>query len=191
MAYFNIKEARYYPTPIPEEPPYNPPPIPENEDGSIPEIPRPDFTSDTNIILYKCADDSGVMYKTLTNQYVMTGTFKEDTDMIEPYIIIETDTDLTQYNYAYISLFNRYYFLSVELISGRRYRLKMMVDVLMSVKDELINVPCIIDKEFPHNDLYINDGTYVQGNKNYTNVINYSNGFMSSPENILICCGGV
>lgn len=191
MAYFNTKEQRYVPIPIPPQPPYNPPIIPDVEEGSTPNIPRPNYVSDTNIYLYKCLDDENVVHKKLNNQYVLTGTFKEDTDMLEPELIIESEIDLTEFNYAYISIFHRYYFTRIELISGRRYKLKMLVDPLTSLKNQILYVPCIIDKEEEHNELYINDGTFVQGNKNYTTIINYNNGFNDTHENILICCGGV
>lgn len=193
MAFFNIKERKIEPIPIPPIPPYVPPVPPAPivpEEGSTPDIDRPDFTSDTNLVLYMVSDDKNTMFKTLNNQYVLTGAFKEDVDMLRPVITLESEVDLTQFNYIYISEFNRYYFMKVNLLIGHLYECICEVDSLTSLKDELQNIPCIIDREQPHNDLYINGGTFVQGIKNYSKAYNFSNGFNSTPQNILICCGG-
>ena len=76
-------------------------------------------------------------------------------------------------------------------MNGQLYQVTCKCDVLCSWKDDLLDIPCIIDKEEDHNALYLNDGTFVQGVKNYTNVYNFEDGFTDTPTNVLICCGGV
>lgn len=195
MAYFKSKtKIEYKYPPIPVEPSVFPTiePTPPSVDPS--ETPTDSATgliNDTNLVFYIVEDDPNTAYKNKTNQYVMTGTIQQDIDLLNPVIIIDTNVDLTKYNYIYISCLERYYFCKVSLLYGGRYEVTCNVDALSTFIQELIYIPCIIDKEEIHNDLYINDGTYVQGNKNYTTVTNFSGGFNDTAENILICCGGV
>ena len=192
MAYFKNKK-QYESLPIPVTPPYIPPLVPSPdtpESGQDTVIDRPEYTSDTNIILYNITDDRCVMFKQLNNEYVMTGSIKTDIDIVQPIFEIYSEYDLTKYNYCYISLFERFYFVSIELVVGNKYRLTCICDPLMSFKEQLYTIPMIIEKEEQHNDLYINDGTYIQGAKNYTQVYNFSDGFNNTGTNILICCGG-
>lgn len=195
MAYFKAKQTKQYIfPPIPSEPSVYPtiePTPPSVEPSTTPADSTTTLLNDTNIIFYIVKDDSNTAYKTKTNQYVMVGTIQQDVDLLEPTIEIDTNVDLTQYNYVYISCLNRYYFCKVSLLYGGRYMITCNVDALSTYIDSLIYIPCIIDKEEQHNDLYINDGTFVQGNKNYTTVTNFSGGFNDTAQNILICCGGV
>lgn len=193
MAFFNIKERKIEPAPIPPIPPYVPPVPPAPivpEEGSTPDIDRPSYTSDTNLVLYMVYDDKNTMFKTLNTQYVLTGAFKEDVNMLRPVITLESEIDLTQFNYIYISEFDRYYFMKVNLLTGHLYECVCDVDPLYSLRNELIIIPCIIDREEQHNGLYIDDGSFVAGTKDYTQIYNFSNGFNEQGKNILICCGG-
>lgn len=193
MAYFNIKEIKYYPIPVPDNPPYNPPVIPDVEEGSIPDIPRPSYTSDAIIGFYKIYDDDATVNKTLNDEYVVVGTFKTDVDMLNPILeILVTDSniDLTKFNYCYISTFGRYYYMKVDLQQGGIYYCRCSVDPLTTFRSELGVIPCIIDKQEEIDGQYINDGSYVMGSKNFTEIKNFSGGFDDNPVNILIACGG-
>lgn len=190
MAYFNIKETRYIPQPIPSDPPYNPPIIPEQEAGSIPDIPRGSYYGDINIYLFKVYDDDKTLFKNKESEYVLSGAFKEDIDLLHPIFTIETDVDLTQFNYCYISALGRYYFMKVNLLKGQLYECVCDVDALSTFANDLLIIPCIIDREEQHNGLYIDGGTFVAGTKDYSKIYNFSNGFNDQGTNILICCGG-
>lgn len=191
MAYFKSKtKIEYQYPPIPTEPSVFPVDVPSVEPSETPSDSVTGLINDTNLVFYIVADDTNAAYKNKTNQYIMVGTIQQDIDLLNPVIIIDTSVDLTKYNYIYISCLERYYFCKVSLLYGGRYEVTCNVDALSTFIDELVNIPCIIDKEQPHNDLYINDGTYVQGNKNYTTITNYNNGFNDTAQNILICCGG-
>lgn len=195
MAYFKARQKiEYQYPPIPTEPSIFPTvePTPPSTDASVtPTDATTSLINDTNIVLYVVKDDPNTAYKTKENEYVMVGTIQQDVDMLNPLIVLDSDVDLTQYNYVYISCLNRYYFCKVSLLYGGRYEINCNVDALSTFISDIIYIPCIIDKEEQHNDLYINDGTFVQGNKNYTTVTNFDGGFNDTAKNILICCGGV
>lgn len=60
----------------------------------------------------------------------------EPTDIINPRIALKHDNP-TEYNYARISIFNRYYFVNNWSYSGGRWVALLNVDVLASFKDEI------------------------------------------------------
>ena len=68
--------------------------------------------------------------KLLNNDKDYFGVFKEETDILNPTILIETDTFITS-NYAYIQSYNRYYFITdITCVRKNLYRLSLKVDVL-------------------------------------------------------------
>lgn len=93
-------------------------------------------------------------------------------------------------NYVEIPEYGRFYHCRPLLQSNGIYLLVCTVDPLVSFRRDVLSLECIIDKEEADNNLFINDGTFVHGVKDYTRVYNYSAGFNDSPENILICAGG-
>lgn len=193
MAFFKAQKIKQGRIPIPDVPPYVPTPVPTPESGTTPNIPRPstDIEHDTTITFFIITDDAKTVYKDVSNViYTCIGDFKEDTDVLKPTIIIESSVDLTECNYIYISKFRRFYFVNVKLLTGELYEVNGVVDALSTWRNQFSLVPCIIDREEKKNNLYINDGIWVHGEKNYTKVYNYTGGFNDTSDNILICAGG-
>lgn len=68
--------------------------------------------------------------KLLNNEKDYFGVFKEETDILNPTILIESDTFITS-NYAYITSYKRYYFITdITCVRKNLYRLSLKVDVL-------------------------------------------------------------
>ena len=189
--YFESK-GRDITNPIPDTPGYVPPspPIPPEPDpGSVPDIPRPSHTGTVECKLYINSSENNKVYKNITQVKSYQLVLKKDTDLINPVIEISDSSNLSDVNYMYFN--DKYYFIdSMECMNGTRWRIHGHVDVLMTYKNQILYIPCIIEREQSHNDLYIDGGSYVKGVKNYNQVVNFSGGFEDSPENILICCGG-
>lgn len=82
----------------------------------------------------------------LTAQTIMTGVLREETSIISPVILVESNT-FPNYNYCYITEFNRYYYIE-DIISVRNglWELSLSVDVLMSFKDKLLECSAFIDR---------------------------------------------
>ena len=65
---------------------------------------------------------------------------KQDTDRLNPNILIYSDLSLEIMNYCYIDEFNRYYFIDkIEQVRNNLYRIRCKVDVLESYKIEILN----------------------------------------------------
>lgn len=194
MAYFNTKQTKYRPRPIPPIPPYVPPvppvpPVPES--GSDPVIPRPPFSGVTPIKFYNTASENAAVNKILFNEVTYYIVFKEDTSVDNPIIVIDSEIDLSNYNYAYIPSLNRYYYKGeCVLLTGGYYELQLHSDPLMSFKEGVLNIEGIIDKAEAGGNLYINDGSWKTQSNEFIEIKNFSNGFNDSGEFILITAGG-
>ena len=65
---------------------------------------------------------------------------KQDTDRLNPNILIYSDLSLEIMNYCYIDEFSRYYFIDkIEQVRNNLYRVRCKVDVLESYKMEILN----------------------------------------------------
>lgn len=90
-----------------------------------------------NIKLYNYTGDKIVVNKAgwLTNATLyasMDGNLKEDTDLMNPSIVIE-NSGVPAANYAYIAALGRYYFINnIVCLGATLWRLDMHVDVLMT-----------------------------------------------------------
>ncbi len=134
------------------------------------------------IHLYKNYDEVNRINKTLTDEIILTGSLKDNANIMSPSIMFETN--ITLYNYCYIPQFNRYYFIKdVIIVRNKAYIANMEVDVLMSFKNEILELSGIVSrltdgnkyadrtvlyskkKEFEKiafpNNVFTNDGTYV------------------------------
>lgn len=143
------------------------------------------------IRLYNSSDETNKINKTLLNEIVLNGTLKDETSVLNPIILIEAN-NLTQYNYCYIPLFKRYYFIKdITVVRNKLFRLFLDIDVLMSYKNDILNLDVIIDKSETNNnaDKYINDGSFVCENKSYNTVLNFNNGFNEQAHYILVTAG--
>lgn len=196
MAYFQIKEYKYTPRPIPSTPSYIPPSVPTptpTEQGSTPHIVIPTFTGDTSIIFYITQDERNRINKTLGNAETFNITIKENVSVINPTIKIQTNIDLSYYNYMYITNVKRYYFIeNVEMLQGGLFSVSCSCDVLMSFKDDILNITGIVEetatdslamKNLP-NRHYVNDS-----GKNIKIVRFQNKPFFETPKNIIITCG--
>lgn len=95
------------------------------------------------IYLYSISDDPIKMQKTLPTEYrTVSGTLRDAGDIGRP--VVEVEGDASAYNYMYIPIFGRYYFLDppvrtvtgLTLLSGR-------TDVLMSFATDIRALPAI------------------------------------------------
>lgn len=195
MAFFNnkqnIKGEGYIPLPIPSEPGFNPPPIPSIEPGSNVNIPIPTFTGNTVVTLYHNADEYRVLNKRISDAVEFNIDLKEETPVLTPRIILQSDTDLTNYNYAYIDITSRYYYCTITLMENGLYILDMKVDVLMSHKTSIKNLIGLVErnetkgyynKDIPNSDIVTQRGTT-------TKIIKYERSFTVNNKVVLITAG--
>lgn len=124
----------------------------------------------TNIVFgYYNSSESNRLDKTLSQQFEAACTFRNSVSVLNPVIELEMD-ELPKINYVYLVALHRYYYVTdITIIRNRLYSLHLAVDVLMSYKDEILNLNPIIERqENYYNNLLVNDHVITQLKYNYS-----------------------
>lgn len=142
------------------------------------------------VFFYNQSDDRQIN-KILVEGETFEGVLRDEVGIMNPTVRFETDS-VMRYNYCYIPEFQRYY--SISSISAYRnslFDVTMTVDVLMSFRNHILQLPCIVDKQTdPDNgDEYIDDSSLITDNLMFSRIYNFPNGFNETPEYILITAG--
>ena len=145
------------------------------------------------IKLYKTSSPRKKLVKDLTDGITLTGTLRGQSSIMSPSLQIQ-DIAVIGYNYCYIPDFGRYYYINgINALRANLFELSLGIDVLMTYAEAIRSNAAIVDKAQPQYVAmpYINDGSYVNTNKMYQTIINFSGGFNDAGEFILITAGGM
>ena len=118
--------------------------------------------------LYTNSSDRNHLDKVITQQGSdISGTLRDACSIVDPVIAIESITgfNLSSCNYAYISEFGRYYYITNIVCTGKLYELHMHCDVLMSFKSQIRGNSAVIARNESTYNLYLADGVF----KTYAN----------------------
>lgn len=69
-----------------------------------------------------------------------------ESDLLTPQLIVSRARYNPTYNYIYVPVWGRYYYISDVAFDGQKTILNCKVDVLMSFKDSLKNCTCILSR---------------------------------------------
>lgn len=149
------------------------------------------------IDLFTCTSERNRINKSnyISNRFTMEGSLKNETNVIDIVVLIEKTNPVSfNYNYMYISEFNRWYYIEdFKCIRNRLWEIHAHVDVLYSFCSDILSTTVIADKietETAAN-LYLDDGSFVMDTRKYNQVKEFPNGFNDNGEYILICAGGI
>lgn len=141
-----------------------------------------------DIVFYNNTSENNQINKVLTNATIITGTLRSQTEYINPTILVEFDP--TDYNYIYIEVFKRYYFITkIDTVRTGLWSVNCSVDVLESFKTEILALEVIVDKQETVGNQFKDDGSLVMENRKFNSIYNFTNGFNDSGELILITAG--
>lgn len=95
-----------------------------------------------------------------TDDITLTGTFKTSVDVINPVIQIQTDTNLSPYNYVEIETLGRKYFMTPTVDNNKLWTLTCHVDVLDTYEDGIKACAGLAQRTAAADKInyYINDG---------------------------------
>lgn len=97
--------------------------------------PKPEYVPSFSVMLYENSDETHTVFKTLSAGKEYKGTLREGSSIVNPIILIE-DPSRLKANYAYISDFNRYYFITdIISVNFNLWEVHMNCDVLMSYRE--------------------------------------------------------
>lgn len=148
------------------------------------------------VILYNTTSDNRVLNKSITLIKEIDAELKDADDVIYPTLKIQRFKDWEKVNYIYIKSFNRYYYVNtIKQLLGNTILLDCSVDVLMSNKDAIRNLTCIIDKQensaTTYSDKYLDDGSFITECRTFNSILNFPQGFNENGEFILITAGRI
>ena len=116
-----------------------------------------------NIKLRKMTSENNKIGKSfITNDDItLTGTFKTSVDVIDPVIQIQTDTNLSAYNYVEISTLGRSYFMTPTVDNNKLWTLTCHVDVLETYSAGIKACKALVQRTAKDSmiDYYYNDGS--------------------------------
>ena len=143
-----------------------------------------------NIKLCVNNSEKNKISKDITEGITVSGTLRNASNVVTPTIMLNIDNP-TIYNYAYISDFHRYYFIT-EYVSVRTglWQLNLKSDVLMSFKDSILASRVLVNKSESSGSSYLSGENWVTSCKTKTDIVSFSNGLLNEGQFILITAGG-
>ena len=98
-----------------------------------------------NILLYKTTNANNDLNKTISDKVELVGALREASSIIAPSILIQSNP--IGYNYAYIPEFGRYYYIkNITAFRKGAFIVELKCDVLMSFKEEILNMSGIVSR---------------------------------------------
>lgn len=125
--------------------------------------------------MYICTAEKNAVSKNLESGVTYEGTVLSETSIIKPSFLIQAEY-ISPYNYLFAPNFGRYYYIE-DTVSVRTnlWRVSCNVDVLMSFRDYIYRLECIISKQF--NDFkansYLNDGSFIADSRVSAEVVKF------------------
>lgn len=144
------------------------------------------------IELYYTASENNQLSKTIELTKTLTGTLRNESNVVRPQIMIESDS-LDNSNYAYIPEFHRYYYIKeITSIRTRLWLLSLESDCLMSFKSSIKELQVILQESENSNvDNYLaDDRVWIAKVKDKTSIVQFPNGLSETGDFVLITAGG-
>lgn len=130
------------------------------------------------ITFYSTGDDNRVLNKQLSGATNRECNIYGDITLGQPSFLVAYDEALFTKNYLYWPLVNRYYYITnITGSKGERLLITAKVDPLMSFRNQIENLSCVIDRAASNRSKWIDDNHYPM--EASTQVQNYQ--FSSTP----------
>ena len=140
------------------------------------------------ILLYKTKNANNDLNKTISDKVELVGALRDMSSIIAPSILIQSNP--IGYNYAYIPEFGRYYYIK-NTIAFRKsaFMLELKCDVLMSFKEEILNMSGIVSR-LTSGDKYANRDIKTKCLETHRKIMFVNTPFTANGTYILIAQGG-
>lgn len=115
-------------------------------------------------------DEYNKINKNPASRLTVQGTLKEETSIVDPVVLIEYDGTLNNVNYARISEFNRWYFITdISSVRTGLWRVAMHCDVLKTYSEAILGSSGVIARQENDFNLYLNDPSFKA--YQYSNIV--------------------
>ncbi|MCQ2053061.1 MAG: hypothetical protein MJZ03_03915 [archaeon] len=116
-------------------------------------------SKDMELHFYNIFDARNVLNKRVNTPIIINGTLKGGSSILSP--VINADFLLGEspdVNYVYIPAFKRYYFIEgINNVNNNIWQFALSIDVLMSHKSQILNIPVIASRSSSLFDPYLPD----------------------------------
>lgn len=103
-------------------------------------------------------DEINKINKSPTSRLALTGDLRDESSIVDPVVLIEYQGDLTDVNYAHISKFNRWYFITdITSVRTGLWRVAMHCDVLKTYAEGILASTGVIARQENQYNLYLDD----------------------------------
>lgn len=145
-----------------------------------------------DIKFYNCESGKNFVSKSLTNVGTASCKLKSPTSKINPVVIV--DKTYRNHNYAYISTFQRYYYITdCIFLDNNRVELHLKCDVLMSYASQIKNASGVITRDGSRDGnytKYLPDNNKFLYNSLSWKRLNFPVSLYTNPQYILTVSGG-
>lgn len=144
-----------------------------------------------NIQFYWNKSENNRLYKDIQELYDYGGTFKDDTSIINPTILIQQPINLiVGANYMHIESLGRYYYITdMVSISYNLTEIQAHVDVLMSFADYIKQNAGIVKRSQNDWNLYLNDDSFKVYQYRTYSTYQFPNAFPADNDLVLAVAG--
>lgn len=112
------------------------------------------------IITYWNTSDNNVVNKNITQVESITGTLRNETEVVDPTILMQVDHP-NKFNYMYIQEFKRYYYVnSIRSVRNNLVEVNAHCDVLMTYKAQLMDLEAVIERNTHDYNVYLPDDQF-------------------------------
>ena len=140
--------------------------------------------------MYTNTSDNRVIDKSITAVgTALSCTFKDDTSMENPTIIIDAAAYNSSCNYGYLDDTGRYYYVVDVTFSQQRCYLQLKVDVLKSFATDIKNAQCNAQRSSSKYNKYFMDEEVTALNYTESYVKNFPNSLDKTLKYVLVIAG--
>lgn len=138
------------------------------------------------------SSENNKLTKSVNYSQTLTGSLKNESDIVNPEIFVEGLSDIKDLNYMRINEFGRCYFIDdITIVRDGLYRIKARCDVLSSFASQIRSNTAIIKKQESYYNLYLDDGTFKSyQDPNYTILKFSGTPFGNTNSFVLAVAGG-
>jgi hypothetical protein len=141
------------------------------------------------IEIYRNQSDERKVEKELIDKTELTGTFRNESSIYNPVVRVQWTQSANKINYMYIPAYDRYYYITdIVRVRDEIVDIKGRTDVLMSFKDEILNMTGIVKRSANKWNLYLDDGSLKVYNNPMISTKEFPSGF-TAREFILAVAG--
>lgn len=146
------------------------------------------------IYFFKTSSDNRKITKELTPVIIddnndLNIIFKQDVNRSDGFLDLRYNEHLLEANYCFIEDLGYYYYMSEPTFSNNRLLYNLTTDLLMTFKNDILQLKCIIARQQHDFNAYLTDNRFPVLNKQQVNTIDFPDGFPQHDEVILVVNG--